>query len=157
MVAPIQCSLPLAKAGFKILAASRDPSLAPVPTNVCISSINKIIFLCSSISLITFFSLSSNSPLNLVPAIRSGKSKATNLYLPILSGTDCSIILVLIPSAKAVFPTPGSPIRIGLFLVLLDKTCIDLFISLSLPMIGSILLFFANSVKSIVYFFILSY
>ena len=59
---------------------------------------------------------------------------------------------MLIPSAKAVFPTPGSPIRIGLFLVLLDKTCIDLLISLSLPMIGSILLFFAKSVKSFVYF-----
>ncbi len=50
------------------------------------------------------FNLSSNSPLNLVPAIRSGKSKATNLYSPILSGTDFSIILILIPSAKAVFP-----------------------------------------------------
>ncbi len=64
---------------------------------------------------------------------------------------------MLIPSAKAVFPTPGSPIRIGLFFVLLDKTCIDLLISLSLPIIGSILLFFAKSVKSLVYFFILSY
>ena len=62
---------------------------------------------------------------------------------------------MLIPSAKAVFPTQGSPIRIGLFLVLLDKTCIDLLISLSLPMIGSILLFFANSVKSIVFFYII--
>ena len=64
---------------------------------------------------------------------------------------------MLIPSAKAVFPTPGSPISIGLFLVLLDNTCIDLLISLSLPIIGSILLFLAKSVKLIVYFSIFSY
>ncbi len=58
------------------------------------------------------------------------------------------------PSAMAVFPTPGSPIKIGLFLVLLEITCIVLFISSSLPIIGSILLFSARLVISVVNFFI---
>ena len=36
--------VPFANAGFMIFATSREPSLAPVPIMVCISSINKIIF-----------------------------------------------------------------------------------------------------------------
>ena len=37
------------------------------------------------------------------------------------SGTSLLKILSASPSAKAVFPTPGSPTNIGLFLFLLDK------------------------------------
>ena len=51
------------------------------------------------------------------------------------------------PSAIAVLPTPGSPIKIGLFFVLLDKTCITLLISSSLPITGSNKPFVAFSVK----------
>ena len=68
-----------------------------------------------------------------------------------LSGIWPSIILIPIPSAIAVFPTPGSPIKIGLFLVLLEITCIVLLISSSRPIIGSILLFNASLVISDVY------
>ena len=51
------------------------------------------------------------------------------------------------PSAIAVLPTPGSPIKIGLFFVLLDRTCITLLISSSLPITGSNKPFVAFSVK----------
>ena len=38
------------------------------------------------------------------------------------SGTSSWAILIAKPSKIAVLPTPGSPIKTGLFLVLLDKT-----------------------------------
>src|SRR6476620_6807894 len=41
------------------------------------------------------------------------------------------------PSTTAVLPTPGSPIRIGLFLVRRDSTCMTRSISLARPMTGS--------------------
>src|SRR4029453_3709141 len=41
------------------------------------------------------------------------------------------------PSTTAVLPTPGSPIRTGLFLVRPERTCITRSISLPRPMTGS--------------------
>mmetsp|Transcript_13892 Transcript_13892/g.26688 ORF Transcript_13892/g.26688 Transcript_13892/m.26688 type:complete len:207 (-) Transcript_13892:590-1210(-) len=41
------------------------------------------------------------------------------------------------PSAIAVFPTPGSPKRMGLFFLLLARICMTRMISLSRPMTGS--------------------
>ena len=55
------------------------------------------------------------------------------------------------PSTTAVLPTPGSPISTGLFLVRLDKICITLFVSLSLPITGSSFPTLANSVRSLEY------
>ena len=53
------------------------------------------------------------------------------------SGTSPLIIRCAIPSAIAVLPTPGSPMRIGLFFVLLVRICNTLLISSSLPITGS--------------------
>ena len=63
------------------------------------------------------------------------------------SGTSPLTILSANPSTIAVLPTPGSPIRTGLFLVLLDKILITLLISSSLPITGSNLCFLAKSTK----------
>lgn len=56
------------------------------------------------------------------------------------------------PSEIAVFPTPGSPMRTGLFLVLLDKIWMHLRISSSLPITGSSFPALAIAVKSLPYF-----
>ena len=148
------CISPLAKAGFKMLAASMAPSVAPAPTRVCISSIKRMISPSESVtSLTTAFKRSSNSPLNLVPAINAPMSKAKIRFCLRPSGTSPRTIRNAIPSAIAVLPTPGSPISTGLFLVLLDKICMTLRISASLPMTGSNLFFSAHSFKSLAYFF----
>lgn len=60
--------------------------------------------------------------------------------------------LQLIPSTIAVLPTPGSPIKTGLFLVLLERILIVLLISSSLPITGSNLCFLASSTKFVPYF-----
>ena len=52
------------------------------------------------------------------------------------------------PSAIAVLPTPGSPIKIGLFFLRLDKICATRSISFSRPTIGSNFPFSAILVKS---------
>lgn len=55
------------------------------------------------------------------------------------------------PSATAVFPTPGSPIKTGLFLLLLERMRMQRRISLSLPMTGSSLPSSASAVRSRAY------
>ena len=54
-----------------------------------------------------------------------------------MSGTFPDTIFCAKPSTIAVLPTPGSPIRHGLFLFLRDKICITLVISFCLPITGS--------------------
>ena len=140
VVAPIQCNSPRAKAGLIKFAASMAPSVFPAPTNVCISSTKSITSPNEAdISLRMPFKRSSNSPLNFVPAIKAPISRAKSFLFFKLSGTSPFIILRAIPSAIAVLPTPGSPIKTGLFLVRRLKTCIERRISSSRPMIGSIL------------------
>ena len=56
-----------------------------------------------------------------------------------LSGTSPSAMRRARPSTMAVLPTPGSPIRTGLFLVRRDSTWMTRRISSSRPMTGSIL------------------
>ena len=73
------------------------------------------------------------------------------------SGTSPLTILNAKPSAMAVLPTPGSPIKHGLFLVFLDRILITFLISSSLPITGSSFCFLAISVKSVPYFFRTSY
>ncbi len=68
------------------------------------------------------------------------------------SGTLPLATLWAKPSTIAVFPTPASPISTGLFFVLREIICIKRLISLSLPIIGSILPAAAMSVKFLVYF-----
>ena len=152
VVAPIALSSPRARAGFKRFPASMLPSPAPAPTIVWSSSIKRIIepsdFLTASM---TPFSLSSNSPRNLAPATRLPISRERSLLFLRLSGTSPLAIRRARPSTIAVLPTPGSPIKTGLFFVRRTRTCITRRISSSRPITGSILSLRARSVKSVQY------
>ena len=150
----MQCNSPRARAGLIKLAASIAPSLLPAPTSVCISSINNRISPAADVtSFKTALRRSSNSPRYFAPAIKAPMSKAKSRLLRRLSGTSPLIMRNAMPSAIAVFPTPGSPISTGLFLVRRDKTCMARRISSSRPMIGSIFPSRARAVKSWAYFF----
>ncbi len=149
----MQCSSPRASIGFKRFPASMAPSALPAPTMLCISSINSMILPSDFwISFKTAFSLSSNSPRYLAPAMRAPISKAYIVLSFSPSGTSPLRILWARPSTTAVFPTPGSPIRTGLFFVLLERIWIVCRISLSLPMTGSSFPCRARSTKSLPYF-----
>ena len=133
--------------------ASAAPSAAPAPTMVCNSSMNKMI--CPSASVTSFkkaFNRSSNSPRNLAPANIEPMSIETTRLPFIVSGTSPDTIRRASPSTMAVLPTPGSPIRTGLFLVRRDRTCKTLRISWSRPMTGSIFPALARAVRSVPYF-----
>ena len=91
------------------------------------------------ISFKTFFSLSSNSPRYLAPATKEAISNSQTVLFFKLAGTSPLTILKAKPSTIAVLPTPGSPIKTGLFLVLRDKTLVIFLISSSRPITGSIL------------------
>ena len=138
VVAPMQCSSPRASMGFSRLPASMAPSDLPAPTMVCSSSMNRMIL--PSLFLISFstaFKRSSNSPRNLAPAMSAPISSEKILRSFKLSGTSPRTMRRAKPSAIAVLPTPGSPIKQGLFFVLRDKMRITLRISLSRPITGS--------------------
>ena len=131
-------SSPRAKAGFKMFAASMAPSPFPAPTNVWISSMNRMMFPSDFVtSLITDFSRSSNSPLYLAPATSAPISSENNCLFFKFSGTSPRRIRCASPSTMAVLPVPGSPIRIGLFLVRRLRICSTRRISSSRPITGS--------------------
>ena len=148
VVAPIMCSSPRANAGLRILAASIEPSEAPAPTSRCNSSIKRIILPCFLTSAITFFSRSSNSPRYLVPAIIAAISSITTRRSNRWPGTSSRTIRCASPSTIAVLPTPGSPIKTGLFLVRRLRIVIIRSSSLSRPIIGSSSPLAARAVKS---------
>ncbi len=153
MVAPTQCSSPLAKAGFKRFDASIAPSVLPAPAIICISSMNKTT--CPSCVLISFktaFRRSSNSPRYLAPATSAPKSRDKSFFPFKLSGTSSLIIRCASPSIIAVLPTPGSPMSTGLFFVRRDRICTVRLISSSRPITGSTFPDAAIAVKSCVYF-----
>ena len=149
VVAPITCISPLANAGLNIFDASNDPEAPPAPIIVWISSINKIISLDFSSSFITAFMRSSNCPLYLVPATKDAKSKEMTRLPKSTRDTFFCTILKANPSAIADFPTPGSPINIGLFFLRLDNICDTRSISAWRPTIGSNLSSSAIAVKSL--------
>ena len=158
VVAPIQCNSPLASIGLSKLPASIAPSVLPAPTIVWISSMKRIISpLEFFTSLRTAFNLSSNSPLYLAPATRAPISRANTFLSFNASGTSPFTILWARPSTTAVLPTPGSPIRTGLFFVFLERILITFLISLSLPITGSSLPSLALSTRSWPYFLSTSY
>src|SRR5829696_3920015 len=138
VVAPTRRSSPRARAGLSMFEASIEPSAAPAPTTVCSSSIKMI---CSSeaslTSSMTFFRRSSNWPRYCVPATRPDRSSANTRLPERVSGTSSFTILCASPSTIAVLPTPGSPIRTGLFLVLLERISIVVSTSSARPMTGS--------------------
>ena len=80
-------------------------------------------------------------------------SKAKIIFDFKLSGTSPLTMRMAKPSAIAVLPTPGSPTKIGLFLLLRDKICKVLLISSSLPITGSNFPFLAISIKFLAYLF----
>ena len=123
VVAPTQCNSPRAKAGFSILPASIAPSALPAPTMVCNSSIKTMVWPSSlANSLNTVLRRSSNSPRNFAPANKDAMSK-DKTRLPLSeSGTSPATIRCAKPSTMAVLPTPGSPIKTGLFLLRRCKT-----------------------------------
>ena len=137
VVAPMICISPLAKAGLKILDASKEPLEFPAPTIVCNSSMNNTMSGLALHSSNMAFILSSNCPRYFVPATIEAKSNMY-IFLPVsVLGALPSKISWASPSTMAVFPTPGSPIRTGLFFFLLDKIWDTRFISISLPTTGS--------------------
>ena len=80
---------------------------------------------------------SSNWPRNLAPAISAPRSRAIKRKPCNESGTSPATIRCASSWAIAVLPTPGSPIRTGLFLLRRDRTLIRLRISPSRPTTGS--------------------
>ena len=68
------------------------------------------------------------------------------------SGQSPFTMRIASPSAIAVLPTPGSPIRTGLFFVRRESTCMQRRISSSRPITGSILPAAARSLRSTAYF-----
>ena len=109
----------------------------------------RITSLAFSNSFITAFMRSSNWPRYFVPATRDAKSKVTILLSKRTLLTFFSMIFNARPSTMAVLPTPGSPIKTGLFFFLLDNTCATRSISFSLPMTGSSLPSLASFVRSL--------
>ena len=154
VVAPTIRSSPRASIGLSMLPASIAPSpVAPAPTTVCSSSMNVTIW--PSLALIssrTAFSRSSNSPRYFAPATIAPRSSATSRLSRSDSGTSPATIRWARPSTTAVLPTPGSPIRTGLFLVRRESTWTTRRISLSRPITGSSSPSRARSVRSTPYF-----
>ena len=148
VVAPMSCSSPLARDGFKMLDASRAPSAPPAPMMVWISSMNSRTSPSSFSSWRTFLILSSNSPRYLEPATIPERSRVTTRFPAMVSGTFPATIIWASPSTTAVLPTPGSPMRQGLFLVLLLRIWITRLISWLLPITGSRRPSLARAVRS---------
>ena len=147
VVAPMHWSSPRDSGGLRMFAASIAPSAAPAPTSVCSSSMNRIASLVLRSSSMIFLRRSSNSPRYFVPATSEPMSSVSTRLLSRMSGTSPATIRCARPSAIAVLPTPGSPIRAGLFLVLRPRIWMTRSISFSRPITGSSLSARAASVR----------
>ena len=133
----MHCIVPLAKAGFRILAASILPGVDPAPISVCISSMKTMISGLASISLIKARMRSSNCPRYFVPATTAVMSRFTTRLLNSIGEVWRWAIICASPSTMALLPTPGSPIRIGLFFLRRPKISITRWSSRSRPTTGS--------------------
>ena len=142
-------SSPRASAGLSMFEASTEPSAAPAPTTVWSSSMKRTMLpSASAMFLSTALSRSSNSPRYLLPATSAPMSSATSRLFLSPSGTSPLTMRCASPSAMAVLPTPGSPMRTGLFFVRRERTWMTRRISSSRPMTGSSLPLRASSVRS---------
>ena len=149
VVAPITWISPRDSGGFKMAAASMEPSAEPAPMSVCISSMNRMISPASITSLMHFFRRSSNSPRYFDPAT-SALTSSVNRRLPRrMSGTWFDTMSCARPSATAVLPTPGSPMSSGLFFWRRLSTCMTRSISPARPITGSSLPSRAFCVRSV--------
>jgi len=149
VVAPIHWISPRARAGLRTFDASIAPSAPPAPTRVWSSSMKRMVFLALRTSFITALMRSSNCPRYLVPATIIARSRTTIRLSLSNSGTFPSITNCARPSTIAVLPTPASPRRTGLFLVLLLRIWTTRSISLALPITGSSFPCLASSVRSL--------
>ena len=120
-----------------MLAASMAPSAEPAPTMVWSSSTKRITLPARRTSASTFFTRSSNSPRYLVPATMADRSRAMSRLERSSSGTSPATIFRARPSATAVLPTPGSPMRAGLFFCRRERIWMTRLISPSRPTTGS--------------------
>ena len=137
VVAPMSWISPRASSGFKMPQASMPPSAAPAPMIPCTSSINRITFPMRCTSCSTFLKRSSKSPRYFVPATRLAIS-SERMRLPHSCGGACPAAMRRAsPSTTAVFPTPGSPTRQGLFLRRRTRICSMRSSSSSRPNTGS--------------------
>ena len=147
VVAPMACRAPRARAGFRMLPASMEPSVAPAPTMVCSSSMKRMILPSDfSTSFSTLLSLSSNSPRYLAPATMADMSSSMSSLSRMVLGTSPLTMRWARPSTMAVLPTPGSPMSTGLFLVRRESTWTVRRISSTRPTTGSSLPWRARSV-----------
>ena len=96
-------------------------------------------------------SRSSNSPRYFAPATIAARSRLTRRLSRRDSGTSPSTMRAARPSTTAVLPTPGSPMRTGLFFVRRESTWTTRRISESRPMTGSSLPSRAAAVRSVPY------
>ena len=80
VVAPMHWISPRESAGFRMLAASSDPSAEPAPTSVCSSSMKITMFGVSVSSRMIVLSRSSNWPRYFVPATISEMSSASTRF-----------------------------------------------------------------------------
>mmetsp|Transcript_18384 Transcript_18384/g.62558 ORF Transcript_18384/g.62558 Transcript_18384/m.62558 type:complete len:228 (+) Transcript_18384:1627-2310(+) len=149
VVAPMHCSSPRASAGLRMLAASMAPSAAPAPMSVCTSSMKRMMFSSCFTSSMSFLRRSSNSPRYLVPATSRPMSSVTIRLSSMVSGTSPAAIFCASPSAMALLPTPGSPMRHGLFFVRLPRIWMVRSICVLRPTHGSSLLSSACFVMSV--------
>ena len=101
------------------------------------SSMTRITLPAVLISSIIFLRRSSNSPRYLVPATNKPISNVRTRLSSRMSGTSPRVMRWARPSAIAVLPTPGSPIRTGLFLVRRPRIWITRSISFWRPTTGS--------------------
>ena len=141
------CNSPRERAGLNIFAAFIVPSLSPVPTSLCTSSMKSMMLPRFLISSTSDFTRLSNCPRNCVPATSDVRSSRYSSLPSRRNGTSPETSLCAIPSAIAVLPTPGSPIRQGLFFERRDKIWSTRSISLSRPIIRSSFPAFALSVR----------
>ena len=145
----MHCMVPLANAGLRIFAASIEPGADPAPMRVCISSMKMMMSGFCSISLMRVRMRSSNCPRYFVPATTDVISSEMTRLLNNAGEVLCLTISCAKPSTMALLPTPGSPMRMGLFFFRRPRISVTRIISRSRPTTGSSLPSDAAFVRSI--------
>ena len=137
VVAPMHWNAPRLMAGFSMLAASIEPAALPAPMRVCISSMKTMMsgFCCSSLMMQR--RRSSNCPRYFVPATTLARSSTTRRFFQRVRLMRWPTMRCARPSTMALLPTPGSPMRMGLFFLRRFSICARRSISFSRPTTGS--------------------
>ena len=147
----MQRSSPLPSTGLRRLEASRaPPEVAPAPTTVWISSMNRIAPRCAFTAPSTPLTRSSKSPRNRVPASSAPRSRAMMRAPRNGAGTSPPAMRCARPSTTAVLPTPASPTSTGLFFCRRPRICSARATSPARPISGSTPPPAARAVRSVV-------